>query len=175
MLSTLTPASAQQQPPPTAPQREDVRLVGRLLRPDGSPLANHPVVVDAVSSGDLGTALFAFFGTFGLACFADAFVDPSTNVCIPEGGRVTRHAGRTDGQGRYSILLPSAHYVGQESNTDFHLRVAMPPAAGQTSGPAAEYELEVIDAVQEAPDMRLWDPRSASRRRAGGHASTGNR
>jgi hypothetical protein len=155
--TTAAPVAAQQQPPPTAPPREDVRLVGRLLRPDGAPLAQHPIVVDAVSSGDLGSALFAFFGTFGLACIADAFVDPSSNVCIPEGGRVTRYSGRTDSAGRYSILLPSAHYVGQESNTDFYLRVAMPPRQGQRSGPAAEYELEVIDPVQEAPDMRLWD------------------
>ena len=135
-----------------------MRLAGRILAPDGNPLAGRAISVDAVRPSNLGDALFAFFGTLGLACFADAFVDPSTNVCLPTDGSVSRYPGRTNRDGAYSFVLPSAHYVGEESNTDFFLRVALPPGEGQRTGPAAEYELEVIDPVHEAPDLRLWDP-----------------
>jgi hypothetical protein len=153
-----TGANATATPSPQTRPREDVTLTGRILGPDGRPLANHAVTVDAVRPSNFGDALFATFGTLGLACFADAFFDPSTNVCLPEDGSVSRYRGRTNRDGRYSIVLPSAHYVGEESNTDFFLRVTLPPRPGQRSGAAAEYELEVIDAIQDAPDLRLWDP-----------------
>lgn len=42
------PARAQQR------AKEDVTLRGRILRPDGSPLANTPIYVDAVDSGFFG-------------------------------------------------------------------------------------------------------------------------
>ena len=123
---------------------EDVRLRGRILGSDGVPAVNLDVAVTA-DPGAAGT-VFGLFGaalTGGLGCLA-----PPPNLCD---GRET-WTSRTDGAGRYEFLFPQAHEVGVETDTDYVLHVASP------RGATASYELELIDAVQDAPDLRLWEP-----------------
>ena len=130
---------------------EDVVLRGRILAPDGSPLADTPVVVDAVN--DDGFAIVAFFfslGTSTLACLDT----PSEPWPFPNSERFT---GVTDGEGRYEFVFPEAHAPGVETDTDCILQVAV-PVEGADFGPRASYELELVDAVHDAPDLRLWDP-----------------
>jgi hypothetical protein len=144
---SATAAQAQEEPP-----LEDVTLRGRILRPDGKPLANTPLRVDAVK--DEGFALFSFFATFGLStltCFA-----PESAACpIPSSKRFN---STTDADGRYSFTFPNAHYRGEQTNTDYYLSVAMPSAAGGGRVVVGSYELELWDAVHDAPDVVMWDP-----------------
>ena len=122
---------------------EDVRLRGRILDHAGNPIANHDVrVVANPSAAQIGFTFAVFTLGFGLPCIVDL------DDCFGD----ERWSARTDAAGRYDFLFPDAHEPGVETDTDYVLQVASP------SGAAAEYELELIDAVHEAPDLRLWDP-----------------
>jgi hypothetical protein len=145
-----TAAQAQEEPP-----LEDVTLRGRILRPDGKPLANTALRVDAVED-DGGFRIFSFFATFGLStlsCFS-----PDSDLCPVGSDDTTRFNSTTDANGRYSFTFPNAHYRGEQTNTDYYLSVAMPSAAGGGRVAVASYELELWDAVHDAPDVVMWDP-----------------
>jgi hypothetical protein len=144
----ISTARAQEEPPPL----EDVTLRGRILRPDGRPLANTAVRVDAVK--DDGFAMFSFFFTFGFSSFT--CFDPSNDLCpIPNS---ERYNSTTDTNGNYSFTFPDAHRQGEQTNTDYYLSVAMPSKVGGDKAAIASYELELWDAVHDAPDLVLWDP-----------------
>lgn len=67
------------------------------------------------------------------------------------GARTTRFDARTDAQGRYRFVFKKAHKRGEQTNTDYFVHVALGKIA-------ASYELELQDAVHDAPDLVLWDP-----------------
>ncbi len=122
VISSLLPGPARAQ----QRAKEDVTLRGRILRPDGSPLANTPLYVDAVDSG--------FFGG------------------------TKRYSGATDGAGNYSFFFEDAKYQGEQTDTDYYLHVKMRSAVNGSQEVEAEYELELLEPVHNAPDMVLWDP-----------------
>ena len=129
--------------------RRDATLTGRVVGPDGSPLAGAPVtVVEGRSGFGLDAALTAIF-TLGIACVA------SPTAC-DLGGRVA-DAGTTDAEGRYELTLPGAHLPGFETDEDWVLQVGRAPVAGELTGPSSSFELEVNTAVHEAPDLAVWD------------------
>lgn len=129
--------------------RRDATLTGRILGPDGAPLAGAAVtVVEKGSTRGLDAALAAVF-TLGIACVAD----PPT---CDAGERVV-DAATTDADGRYALTLPHAYLPGYETDEDWVLSVGRAPADGERTGPSSSFELEVNTAVQEAPDLALWD------------------
>jgi hypothetical protein len=130
-------------------QRRDATLTGRILGPDGAPLAGAAVtVVESRSSLGLDDALAAVF-TLGIACISSA-LDCSGDDRVVD-------SGTTDGEGRYSLTLPDAYLPGFETDEDWVLQVGRAPVAGELTGPSSSYELEVNTEVQEAPDLALWD------------------
>lgn len=153
LLAGLTPAArAQSDQPPL----EDVVLQGRVLRPDGSPLANVPLRVDARKATS-GFAIFSFFFTAGLStisCF-----DPSSDVCILPNTKT--FSSTTDANGHYSFTFPKAKRHGEQTNTDYFLSVAMPSRNGKNAIVIAQYELELLTQVHNAPDVVMWDPKAA--------------
>ena len=129
--------------------RQDATLIGRILGPDGSPLAGAPVtVIESRSGFGLDAALAAIF-TLGIACVA------SPTVC-DTGDRVIDSA-TTDADGRYELTLPEAYLPGFETDEDWVLQVGRAPVAGELTGPSSSYELEVNTRVHEAPDLVVWD------------------
>lgn len=144
------PARAQQQEPPPL---EDVTLRGRILRADGQPLANHPVRVDA-RNGVSGFAVFGAIFTGGLSLFS-CVAGPNELCPLPNS---KSWESTTDGNGAYSFTFANAHRQGEQTNTDYFLRVAAPSAARPNQVVLASYELELWDAVHDAPDMTMWDP-----------------
>lgn len=131
---------------------EDVRLRGRVLDEAGRPAANAEVTVTA--NPPAAGVFFLFAAStlaLGLPCV----------VMIDECFGDEQWRTRTDGDGRYDFLFPEAHEEGVETDTDYVLQVRA------SSGAAAEYELELIDAVHEAPDLRVWDPEVAVGERDG--------
>jgi hypothetical protein len=143
-------ARAQEQPPP--PPLEDVTLRGRVLRADGSPAANTPLVVDAVN--DSGFAFFAFFATFGMSAFS-CFAGPNELCPIPNS---KRFRSTTDANGNYSFTFRNAHRQGQQTDTDYVLSIGVASRHNPSRMILGSYELELLDAVHNAPDLRLWDP-----------------
>ncbi len=141
-------ARAQEQSPPL----EDVTLRGRVLRADGSPAANTPLVVDAVN--DSGFALFGFFATFGMSALS-CFAGPNELCPLPNS---KRYRGTTDAKGAYSFTFEDAHYRGQQTDTDYVLSIGVPSRHDESRMVVGSYELELLDAVHNAPDLRLWDP-----------------
>jgi hypothetical protein len=93
-------------------------------------LAHWPVHVDAVEPGPFGS------GT----------------------GQSKRYDGMTDAQGNYSFTFPFAKAPGQQTDTDYYLRVKVPSTAHPGQEIAAEYELELLEREHNAPDLVLWDP-----------------
>jgi hypothetical protein len=136
----------------TQPPLEDVTLRGRVLNAGGLPLANTPVRVDAIN--DSGFAILAFFFTAGfstLACFAG-----SNELCpIPNSKRFN---SSTDRNGNYSFTFHNAHRRGIQTDTDYVLSLGVPSAGAPDKFVVASYELELQDAVHNAPDLRMWDP-----------------
>lgn len=101
---------------------EDVALQGRILRADGTPLANTGIYVESVKPSHLLT-----------------------------GEKKTRFTATTDARGRYRFVFPKAHEVGKQTNTDYFLHAS-------SGNLRVSYELELKDAVHEAPDLTFWDP-----------------
>ncbi|HUR76915.1 MAG TPA: hypothetical protein VMZ22_03130 [Acidimicrobiales bacterium] len=161
-MCAAVPARGQDEAPPL----EDVTLRGRVLRPDGSPLANTAVRVDAKD----GFSLFAFFafaftgGLSALSCFGG----PS-ELC-PSGGK--SFFGTTDANGRYSFTFRDAHRRGEQTNTDYTLSVGMASVNGGDKIAVSSYELELLDAVHNAPDLVMWDPAEKVEPKARGYRFT---
>jgi hypothetical protein len=129
-----------------------VTLRGRVLRADGSPAANAPLVVDAVN--DSGFAIFGFFATFGMSTLS-CLAGPNELCPIPNSKRVR---GTTDAKGAYSFTFHNAHRRGEQTDTDYVLSIGVASRHNQSRLVVGSYELELLDAVHNAPDLRLWDP-----------------
>jgi hypothetical protein len=108
----------------------DARVVGRVVREDGSPAAAVQVKVVRTSTG--------------VTFFADKdVVDGPT----------------TDAAGGYDGKLPDSYVPGSETDTDWVVTASVPPSRGETEGPSSSFEFEVNTAVQEAPPLPLWETR----------------
>ena len=105
----------------------DARVVGKVVTADGSPAPG--VSMDIVKT-DTG-----------------AFPGPSRTV-----DRLTTRA-----DGTYSGTLPGAYIAGTETDADWIITASRPARSGQSAGATSSFELEVNTAVQEAPDLPLWD------------------
>jgi MYXO-CTERM domain-containing protein len=150
-----TPAVARAQTTTTLPPLEDVTLRGRILNANGTPLANAHVVVDAVN--DSGIAAVGFFTTLGfslLTCLAPN--TPDRELCPVPNSK--RFKANTDAGGRYALTFKNAHRRGIQTDTDYVLSVGVPSQALTGAFVVASYELELQDAVHNAPDLRVWDP-----------------
>ncbi|HJR24430.1 MAG TPA: discoidin domain-containing protein [Acidimicrobiales bacterium] len=134
--------------PTTLPPRADAALRGRVVDVEGRPRAGVPITVVRTDTGiRLDDALAGLF-TLGLACVADA---------VTCGGEDVVDHATTDADGRYELTLPGAYLAGYETDEDWIASVGLPAAPGQAAGPVSTYELEVSAAVQDAPDLVLWD------------------
>ena len=149
LIALPATARAQQEQPPL----EDVTLRGRVLRSDGTPLANTALRVDARTGGS-GLAFFGFFFTLGFSSIS-CFTGGSELCPIPNSKRFN---SSTDANGNYSFTFTNAHRRGQQTDTDYILSVGTPSRAGGDKVVVASYELELIDAVHNAPDLVMWDP-----------------
>lgn len=152
VLAALTPTAAHAQTTSSLPPLEDVTLRGRVLHPDGAPVANTPVRVDAIN--DSGFAILGFFFSAGfttLTCFtADKELCPLPNS--------KRFASTTDGAGNYSFTFHNAHRRGVQTDTDYVLSIGVASHVGGDAIVVGSYELELKDAMHTAPDLTLWDP-----------------
>lgn len=101
---------------------EDVALLGRILMPNGDPLANRAIYVEAVKPSGLLS-----------------------------GEKTTRFDTTTDAKGRYRFVFKNAHEQGKQTDTDYFLHASL-------GALRASFELELRDAVHEAPDLKLWEP-----------------
>ena len=153
VLLGMTPARARAQTTTTTlPPLEDVTLRGRVLAADGSPVANTPLRVDAVN--DSGFAVLGFFFTAGfstLACFGE-----DKSLCPLPNSK--RFASTTDAHGNYAFTFHNAHRRGIQTDTDYILSIGVPSRHAAASVVVASYELELQDALHDAPDLRMWDP-----------------
>ncbi|MEA2826214.1 MAG: hypothetical protein QOG43_653 [Actinomycetota bacterium] len=137
------PAPARQE---TTPPAADAAVEGIVVHQDGSPAAGVPVTVEGYDDPGLAGFLTLFF-SLGFACLFDA--------C---GGQSTDGAGATTGaDGGYRGSLPGSYVAGTETDTDWTVTAALPPAEGQVRGPSSEFEFEVNIAVQAAPPLPLWE------------------
>lgn len=145
LAATPVAVRAQEQDP-----YEDVVMQGRLLRPDGSPAANTPVVVTTSS----GFGFFSFFATLGLstlACFGGA-----NGVCPVQPGKAWHTV--TDANGRYSFTFKDAKRPGEQTDTDYFFNAGIASKTNPKTIVVASYELELLTSVHNAPDVTLWDP-----------------
>jgi hypothetical protein len=111
----------------------NARVVGRVVGADGKPAAGAKVRVTQTDTG-IWIPLFAPTGP--------------TRV-------VTDTVAGADG--RYSSPLPDAYVAGTETDTDWIVSASKPAEPGQRSGPVSSLEFEVNTALQEAPDLPLWE------------------
>ena len=154
LIVMATPVVARAQTAQTTqtqpPQREDVILQGKVLRPDGSPAANTPVRVDTSS----GFGFFNFFATLGLstlACFGG-----ENELCPIQSGHSWETV--TDKAGHYSFTFKNAHRVGEQTDTDYTFSVGLASTANPKEVVVGSYELELLTHIHNAPDIKLWDP-----------------
>ena len=105
----------------------DARVVGKVVTADGSPA---PGVSMSIVKTDTGI-----------------FPGPSRTV-----DRFTAGA-----DGGYSGVLPGAYIVGRETDADWIVNASRPARRGQVAGATSSFELEVSTAVQEAPDLPVWE------------------
>jgi hypothetical protein len=153
VLVALTPSAARAQTTTTSlPPLEEVTLRGKVLRPDGSPLANTALRVDAVN--DSGFAILGFFFTAGLSTLA-CFAGPNEVCPLPNSKRFN---STTDAGGNYSFTFHNAHRRGIQTDTDYILSIGLPSRSDPNAVVVASYELELQDAVHPAPDLTVWDP-----------------
>jgi hypothetical protein len=146
------PSAARAQTTTSLPPLEDVTLRGRVLSANGSPVANTPVRVDAVN--DSGFAVVGFFFSAGfstLACFTD-----DKSMCPAPNSK--RFSSTTDANGNYSFTFHNAHRRGIQTDTDYVLSLGVRSATAPDKFVVASYELELQDAVHNAPDLKIWDP-----------------
>jgi hypothetical protein len=135
-------------PSTTVPAAADASLVGRVLGQDGKPVADLSISVVRTDTGSsIGKALLGAF-TLGLSCLAEA------TSC---GGAKVVDSAVTGADGRYELTLPDAYVAGYETDDDWIVSIGRPAAGAEVGGPSSSYELEVSAAVQEAPDLVLWD------------------
>jgi hypothetical protein len=111
----------------------DARVAGRVVASDGTPAAGVKV---RVVQTDTGVGF------------------PLLNPTGPTRAITETVAGA---DGRYSSSLPEAYVRGSETDADWIVTASKPAAAGQASGSTSSFEFEVNTAVQEAPDLPLWD------------------
>jgi hypothetical protein len=152
VLTVAVPAASAQTT--TVPPLEDVTLRGRVLGADGKPVANAHVRVNAIH--DTTTAAIGFFATLGfglLTCFA---APADSELCAVPNSKEFK--ANTDANGRYSFTFKNAHRRGQQTNTDYVFSIGVPSRAHSGAVVVASYELELQDAVHDAPDLRIWDP-----------------
>jgi hypothetical protein len=152
VLAVAVPAASAQTT--TVPPLEDVTLRGRVLGADGAPVANAHVRVNAMH--DTTTAVIGFFATFGLGLLT-CFAPPADGELCPVPNSKEFKAN-TDANGRYSFTFKNAHRRGQQTNTDYVFSIGVPSHARAGATVVASYELELQDAVHDAPDLRVWDP-----------------
>lgn len=105
----------------------DARVVGRVVTADGAPAPGVPMRIVKTDTG--------------------VFPGPSRTIA----------SLRTGGDGRYSGSLPGAYIVGTETDADWIITASRPAGRGETEGATSSFELEVNTAVQEAPDLPLWE------------------
>jgi hypothetical protein len=152
LAAVAAPTVAHAQTTTTLPPLEDVTLRGRVVGANGSAVANTPLRVDAVN--DSGFAIVGFFFSLGfstLSCFgADKELCPLPNS--------KRFNGSTDAHGNYSFTFHNAHRRGVQTDTDYILSIGVPSRGAADTLVVASYELELQDAVHNAPDLRMWDP-----------------
>lgn len=120
---------------PAGTPRLDAVVEGRVVVA-GKPLGG--ATVEVTSSPSAGEEFRNFFS-----------FNPS------RGGTPFRTATRPDG--RFAATLPKAHLPGFETDTDWFIRVSLPPRDGLVVGPATVEEFEVAAATQASPDLHLWN------------------
>lgn len=130
----LGACSSEPNPVPSNEAFEDVVLQGRVIYADGSPVTNAKVNVDAVSSS----------GIFNSNKSSQTF------------------EGEIDADGRYRFTFPHAHRRGQQTDDDYYFEVTTPSRRDPHQDLFASYELELLDAVHNAPDVVMWDPTTAA-------------
>ena len=111
----------------------DARVAGRVVAADGTPAVGVKVRVVQTDTG-VGFPIFS----------------PSGPTRV-----ITETTAGADG--RYSSPLPGAYIPGRETDTDWVVTASRPAAAGQVAGPTSSFEFEVNTAVQEAPDLPMWE------------------
>jgi hypothetical protein len=105
----------------------DARLVGRVVTADGAPA---PDVAMKIVKTDTGV-----------------FPGPSRTIATM----------KTRADGSYSGSLPGAYVAGTETDADWIITASRPARRGEAEVASSSFELEVNTAVQEAPDLPLWD------------------
>ena len=123
---------------PGVPHRQvevgrDAEVVGRVVGLDGTPLADLPMTVILT---DTGVTL--------------PLIMPGRDT-----ETVTDTTSAADGS--YRVVLPSAYIPGEETDYDWIVKASRPARSGEVGGPNSSFEFEVNTAVQEAPDLVLWD------------------
>ena len=127
LLSTAAAPSVGRQ---TAPAPADAEVVGRVVDPDGSPVAGLDV---GIVETDTGVHIFSSPPSYT--------VDSTT----------------TGLDGGYAGLLPGAYVAGTETDADWIVTASRRPGPGQAAGAESSFEFEVNTAVQEAPPLPFWD------------------
>jgi hypothetical protein len=112
----------------------DASVAGRVVAAGGTPAAGVNVRVVQTDTSSFQLPLFAPRG-------------PTREITQTVAGA----------DGRYSSRLPGAYVAGSETDADWIVSATKPAAAGQTAGPTSSFEFEVNTAVQEAPDLPLWE------------------
>lgn len=142
---------------------ESVLVHGRLVGPDGKPVARTRVALYRQPS--LGEAIggtFVVLASAGIACLADN----APQVC--QGARHT--VSGDDGAFSYS-LKGSDTYEGSGRNAaTFSLSAALPARGDQLTGPDTTESFKIQVADLHVPDVAFWQPQVAySGAGAGGH------
>jgi hypothetical protein len=119
----------------TSPEARDATVVGRIVDTTAAPMAGVAVTVERT---DTGTGLL--------------------NSGSPTSAEVTVVARtKTGPDGTYRATLPKSYVPGRETNADWWVRATVPALPGSRKGATSYFEFEVNTAVQEAPDLPLWD------------------
>lgn len=104
------------------------QVVGVVVGLDGAPAAGVPITIVETDTG------------------TDA-VRPTRTVATMNSGP----------DGGYMGELASAYIPGTETDADWIVRASRPAGPGEAAGAISSFEFEVNTAIQEAPDLPLWD------------------
>ncbi len=116
------------------PAPVDARVVGTVVRADGSPATGATVTVRVTDTG------LVIFGS-------------------PEDKAVS--TTKTDAAGRYGSVLPKSYVPGMETSDDWFVTASLPAGSGDKAGPRSSFEFEVNTALQEAPPLPIWEAEPA--------------